>query len=229
MAGVRTNFRMPDVFSIGIGGGSLVDADGLTVGPGSVGYELGSRALVFGGDTLTATDIAVAAGLADVGDRNAVAHLDRSLVSTALERISRRVADAVEQMRTTSDPLPVVAVGGGSVLLERELPGLGTVIRPERFDVANAIGAAIAQVSGEVDRVEAVRDGHRHVLADDARQEAIDRAVAAGARPESVQIVEFDEVPIPYLPGNATRIRVKAVGDVALHSGLVSTGPEGSR
>ncbi len=122
-----------------------------------------------------------------------------------------------------------MAVGGGSVLLERELPGLGTVIRPERFDVANAIGAAIAQVSGEVDRVEAVRDGHRQVFADDARQEAIDRAVAAGARPESVQIVEFDEVPIPYLPGNATRIRVKAVGDLALHSGLVSTGQEGSR
>ena len=229
VAGVRTNFRMPDVFSIGIGGGSVVDADGLTVGPESVGYELGLRALVFGGDTLTATDIAVAAGLVDVGDRSAVAHLDRGLVSTALDRISRRVADAVEQMRTTSDPLPVVAVGGGSVLLERELPGLGTVIRPERFDVANAIGAAIAQVSGEVDRVEAVRDGHRQVFADDARQEAIDRAVAAGARPESVQIVEFDEVPIPYLPGNATRIRVKAVGDLALHSGLVSTGQEGSR
>jgi N-methylhydantoinase A/oxoprolinase/acetone carboxylase beta subunit len=167
--------------------------------------------------------------LADVGDRSAVAHLDRGLVSTALDRISRRVADAVEQMRTTSDPLPVVAVGGGSVLLEHELPGLGTVIRPERFDVANAIGAAIAQVSGEVDRVEAVRDGRRQILADDARQEAIDRAVAAGARPESVQIVEFDEVPIPYLPGNATRIRVKAVGDLALHSGLVSTGQEGSR
>ncbi|XGU18919.1 hydantoinase/oxoprolinase family protein [Rhodococcus sp. 3Y1] len=103
---------MPDVFSIGIGGGSVVDADGLTVGPESVGYELGSRALVFGGDTLTATDIAVAAGLVDVGDRSAVAHLDRGLVSTALDRISRRVADAVEQMRTTSDPLPVVAVGG---------------------------------------------------------------------------------------------------------------------
>lgn len=103
------------------------------------------------------------------------------------------------------------------------------MIRPERFDVANAIGAAIAQVSGEVDRVEAVRDGRRQILADDARQEAIDRAVAAGARPESVQIVEFDEVPIPYLPGNATRIRVKAVGDLALHSALVSTGQEGSR
>ena len=34
IGGVRTNFRMPDVLSLGIGGGSLVRADGEpTVGP----------------------------------------------------------------------------------------------------------------------------------------------------------------------------------------------------
>jgi hypothetical protein len=31
-----------------------------------------------------------------------------------------------------------------------------------------------------------------------------------------VQIVEVEEVPLTYLPGNATRIRVKAVGDLDL-------------
>ena len=40
IGGVRTNFRMPDVLSLGIGGGSLVDVDGAEVGPQSVGYEL---------------------------------------------------------------------------------------------------------------------------------------------------------------------------------------------
>src|SRR5437867_4478598 len=46
---VRTNFRMPDVFSFGLGGGSLVRSNGaLQVGPESVGYELTSKALVFG-------------------------------------------------------------------------------------------------------------------------------------------------------------------------------------
>ena len=37
-------------------------SNGTEVGPQSVGYELTSRALVFGGDVLTATDLAVAAG-----------------------------------------------------------------------------------------------------------------------------------------------------------------------
>jgi N-methylhydantoinase A/oxoprolinase/acetone carboxylase beta subunit len=119
-------------------------------------------------------------------------------------------------MRTSSEPLPVVAVGGGSILLPDELAGLGQVRRPENFAVANAIGAAIAQVGGEVDRVYAIEPGRRDAVVDEARQEAVDRAVAAGAEPHSVSVVDFDEVPIPYLPGNATRIRCKAVGDLRM-------------
>lgn len=214
VAGIRTNFRMPDVLSIGIGGGSLVRGD--VVGPESVGYQLTSKALVFGGDTLTATDIAVAAGRAEIGDPSLVAHLDKDMVRAALERIAADNADAVERMRTSAEPLPVVAVGGGSVLLPDELGDAGAVHRPENYAVANAIGAAIAQIGGEVDRVYAIEPGRRDSVVDEAKQEAVDRAVAAGASPSTVDIVDFDEVPIPYLPGNATRIRVKAVGDLQI-------------
>lgn len=217
VAGIRTNFRMPDVLSIGIGGGSLVtDAGSVTVGPRSVGYRLTQEALVFGGRTLTATDVAVAAGRADIGDRSAVAGLDPRLVKEALERVAADVADVVDRMRTSSEPLPIVAVGGGSILLPDELPGAGAIHRPANFAVANAIGAAIAQVGGEVDRVYAIEPGRRDAVVADARQEAVDRAIAAGADPTAVRIVDFDEVPIPYLPGNATRIRCKAVGDLRL-------------
>ncbi|GAA4851484.1 hydantoinase/oxoprolinase family protein [Saccharopolyspora rosea] len=217
VAGIRTNFRMPDVLSIGIGGGSRVRRDGeVTVGPDSVGYQLTSEALVFGGDALTATDIAVAAGRAEIGDPELVRHLDGDLVRAALDRIAADAADAVERMRTSAEPLPVVAVGGGSVLLPDEMGDAGEVRRPEHYAVANAIGAAIAQIGGEVDRVYAVEPGRRGAVVDEAKQEAVDRAVAAGATPSTVDIVDFDEVPIPYLPGNATRIRVKAVGDLQL-------------
>src|SRR5699024_4841023 len=39
VGGVRTNFRMPDILSIGLGGGTIVHVDGdeVTVGPDSVG------------------------------------------------------------------------------------------------------------------------------------------------------------------------------------------------
>jgi N-methylhydantoinase A/oxoprolinase/acetone carboxylase beta subunit len=224
IGGVRSNFRMPDVLSAGIGGGSLVRAGPeISVGPDSVGYELASRALVFGGDTLTATDLAVAAGLAGVGDARLAGHLDPRLVSDGLGVIAAAVAGVVDRMRTSPEPLPVVAVGGGSILIPDKLPGLGEVNRPAHYAVANAIGAAIAQAGGEVDRIFALgaaagAAGRDEVLAA-ARDEATGKAVAAGARPGSVRIVEVDEVPLAYLPGNAVRVRVKAVGDLQLPAG----------
>jgi N-methylhydantoinase A/oxoprolinase/acetone carboxylase beta subunit len=214
VAGVRTNFRMPDVLSIGIGGGSIVDVETAEVGPESVGYRLTTEALVFGGSTLTATDIAVAAGRADVGDASKVAHLDPEFVNRVLNRIAERVSEAVDRMRTSPEPIPVVTVGGGSILLADELPIFGAVHRPENYAVANAIGASIAQVGGEIDKVYAIEPGRREQAIAEVRTEAIDKAIAAGAIPQSVSIIDFDEVPIPYLPGNATRIRVKAVGDL---------------
>lgn len=214
IAGIRTNFRMPDVLSIGIGGGSIVNEETAEVGPESVGYRLTSEALVFGGSTLTATDIAVAAGRADIGDASRVAHLDPAFVQRVLDRISDRISEAIDRMRTSPEPIPVVGVGGGSILLPDELPLFGRVERPENYAVANAIGASIAQVGGEIDKVYAVAPGKRDETIAEVRAEAVEKAVAAGARPASVSIVDFDEVPIPYLPGNATRIRVKAVGDL---------------
>ena len=160
VGGVRTNFRMPDVLAIGLGGGSLVRGDDpVTIGPASVGFELTEKALVFGGRTLTATDIAVAAGLADIGDRKAVAGLDGAAVGRALDRIHVMVEDAIDRMKTSAEPVPAILVGGGSILIERELAGVSTLSIPEHSAVANAIGAAIAQVGGEVDRVLLLRAG----------------------------------------------------------------------
>ena len=211
IGGVRTNFRMPDVLSIGIGGGSHVD--GAEVGPQSVGYELTSRALVFGGDVLTATDLAVAAGLADIGDPARVAGID---AEQALARIEERLAETVDRMKTSADPIPVVVVGGGSILLRETLPGASELVKPPHFAVANAIGAAIAQVGGEVDKVVALEGTTRAAAIDEAKAEAVDKAVAAGADREGVRVVDVEDVPIAYLAGDATRIRVKAVGDLDL-------------
>ncbi|GAB3212934.1 hydantoinase/oxoprolinase family protein [Marinactinospora endophytica] len=220
IGGVRTNFRMPDVVAIGIGGGSLVHTGNgpLRVGPGSVGHRLTSEARVFGGGTLTATDLAVAAGIARIGDPALVADLDPALVRDGLEHIARRIAETADTMRTSAEPLPMVLVGGGSVLVPGALPGFETVLRPEHASVANAIGAAIAQVGGEVDRIYSLGGRDRGAVLDEARQEAAQRAVVAGARPASVRVVEVDEVPIAYLPGDSVRVRVKAVGDLELNT-----------
>jgi N-methylhydantoinase A/oxoprolinase/acetone carboxylase beta subunit len=217
IGGVRTNFRMPDVFSFGLGGGSLVRDNGeLTIGPDSVGYELTERALVFGGDELTTTDIAVAARLAEIGDPDRVASLDGGLVEGAVQLIEASIAESVDRMKTSAGDIPVVVVGGGSILLGERLAGASEVVKPEHFAVANAIGAAIAQIGGEVDRVFSLESMPREEALQQAKDEATEKAVAAGASAGTVHIVDVEEVPLAYLPSNATRIHVKAVGELEL-------------
>lgn len=216
IGGVRTNFRMPDVFSFGLGGGSLVKSDPLQIGPQSVGFRITQEALVFGGNTLTTTDIAVAAGVADIGDASRVAHLDKALVRAAMDRIQEMSEAAVDRMKTSAEPVPVIVVGGGSVLIAKPLAGASEMVKPNHFEAANAVGAAIAQISGEVDRVYSLAGMSRDAALDDAKSEASQKAVEAGADPGTVQIVDVEDVPLAYLPGNATRIRVKAVGDLTL-------------
>jgi len=214
IGGVRTNFRMPDTLSIGLGGGSIVKEDPIKVGPQSVGYELLSKAKVFGGDTLTATDICVAAGHVDIGDASKVSDLDPALVSGVEDEIEEMINVAVDRMKTSAAEVPVIVVGGGSILIQRPVVGASEVMKPENFAVANAIGAAIAQIGGETDRIFSLAEMSRDEALDQAKQEAIDKAVAAGAQADTVEIVEVEEVPLAYLPGNATRIAVKAVGNL---------------
>src|SRR5262249_28370780 len=194
--------------SLGLGGGSSARGDGPAPGPDSVGYELPSRALVFGGQTLTASDLAVAAGRASFGNPMAVAGLDRSLVERGLATAERMIAETVDRMKAGPEPIPVVVVGGGSILLGDQLAGTSRLVRPEHFAVANAIGAAIAQVGGEVERVFSLDQLTRAAALDQAKGEAIEKAVAAGATPASVRIVDVEDVPLPYLPGNAARLEV---------------------
>jgi hypothetical protein len=108
-------------------------------------------------------------------------------------------------------------VGGGSILVDDELAGASRIVRPKHFEVANAVGAAIAQVSGELDQIEPLADGRERIL-ERARKAAIGRAVANGALLESVRIVEIEDAPVPYMEDRMLRVRVKAVGDLAAAS-----------
>ncbi len=215
VAGVRTNFRTPDMVSVALGGGTVVGDDPWTFGPDSVGYRLTEAAVVFGGETLTATDIAVARGRARIGDWRLLAGTNRQVVDRGIAEIDARAESAVDRVKISQGDVPVVLVGGGNVLLGDSLPGASKVLRPENAGVANAIGAAIAQVGGQVERVYALDTGSREDAIADCTAAAVEQAVTAGADPESVEVVEIEEVPLTYVPSNATRVRVKAVGDIA--------------
>jgi N-methylhydantoinase A/oxoprolinase/acetone carboxylase beta subunit len=216
IGGVRTNFRMPDVYSFGLGGGSIVTPAPLRIGPESVGYALSRDSLAFGGTLLTASDIGIAAGLASFGEPQRLSHLDRTLVQRGLDEISRMVYEGIDRMKLSAAPVPLVAVGGGSFLVPEHLPGVSHVIRAPHYQVANAVGAAIAQISGEVDQTFTLATVTRDTALAQAKALALERTCAAGAHPDTVQIVDIEEIPLTYLPSNALRIRVKAVGELAL-------------
>jgi len=217
VGGVRTNFRTPDLLSIALGGGTrIVAGDTLRIGPESVGYRLTEEARIFGGEVLTLSDVAVAAGRTQIGDPARVADIDRTLVETLMRRVRALLEDAIDRVKTSSAPMPIVLVGGGSVVIPSDLAGASEIYRPTNYDVANAIGAAIAQCSGEIERVFALEDMTRAEAMALAQQLARDEAVKAGADAQTVEIIDIQEVPLAYLPGSATRIRVRAAGDLAL-------------
>src|SRR5689334_1988507 len=218
IGGIRTNFRMPDLVTIALGGGTVVTQDpgGVRLGPRSVGYRLTQQSLVFGGTMPTLTDSAVAAGRADLGDAGPTRRY-RRMLADALAHADVMLAEAIDRMKTSKEDRALVAVGGGSILVPDHIPGISEVIRPEHFDTANAVGAAIASVSGQVDRIFHVGEAGRRAALDEAREEARERAIAAGADPGTVQIVEQEEIPLAYLTSPSLRIRAKAVGTLGGH------------
>ena len=171
IGGVRTNFRMPDVLSIGLGGGSIVRQrpDGtVTVGPDSVGYE------------------------------------------AALDAIRTLVEDAIDAMKVSSGDSDVILVGGGSIVLPEDLAGAAQVVKPDHFGCANAI----SKVSGTFEKLMNYDELPRDQALAQAKAEAVELAVAAGAVRDTVEIIEAEDVPLAYYPGNTNRVKIKAAGDL---------------
>src|SRR5262249_62131242 len=104
----------------------------------------------------------------------------------------------IDRVKTSREDRALVAVGGGSILVPDRIPGISEVIRPEHFDTANAVGAAIASVSGQVDRIFHVGEAGRRAILDEAREEARERAVAAGGAPGTVPGRALGASTLPY-------------------------------
>ena len=87
-------------------------------------------------------------------------------------------------MKTSAEPIPVVVVGGGSILLGDSLPGASELVKPralrgrERDRRSDRAGRRRGRQG-----LRARADDQRDAALDEAKAEAIDKAVAAGASP----------------------------------------------
>ncbi|EXJ65644.1 uncharacterized protein A1O5_11171 [Cladophialophora psammophila CBS 110553] len=224
VGGVRTNFALPAVESVGLGGGSIVrtSGDNLTVGPDSVALELPQKARLFGGDVLTATDIVAASELHSPSGDNPLEGLGNpaqlrdvapQIVTRAKKEMRRIVEELVDRTKVQKGDVDVLIVGGGAILIDTDEPlsGVRAVRKVKGGEVANAVGAAISRVSGIVDTV--VDTAHQTLKAaqEMVSRLAVDAAVSNGARRETVEIAEVTILPIQYVDAKA-RILVRAVG-----------------
>src|SRR4030095_15293314 len=97
--------------------------------------------------------VGIAAGLLAIGDRGKVTRLDEATCRRVLDRVRTMVEESVDRMETGAGHVVLLAVGGGAFMIPDRLEGVSRVVRVANGDCANAVGAAIAQVSGEVDQV----------------------------------------------------------------------------
>lgn len=214
IGGVRTNFRMPDLLTLGVGGGTVVHgnpAGAPRIGPDSVGYRLTEAAKVYGGAVPTLTDAAHALGYVGFG-RGHDSGYDTAAAREVLQATWRMLQDGLDRMRTSAEDLPLIAVGGASFLVPDAFTGVDTVLRPRHSEVANAIGAAMAEASGEVDRIFPLEGRAREEILGRAKEMARANGIRAGADPAQLRVVDVEELPLAYLPASAIRVRVKVAG-----------------
>ncbi len=228
---VTCNFSAPLTRSCALGGGSkiLVDANNeIKVGPESVGYQLNKEAIIFGGKTLTVTDIAVAKGRLKLGNPAFLKTINPLIIDKADEFIHAKLIEMVDLIlpfAKSSHPLPLILVGGGAYLFDQQLllkflaGKIARIIVPEHAGNANALGAAIAKISACYSGVFQYSDTSdcagisREKAIEIAKQQAVKAALAKGADPHTVKLQEIEEMPINYLPGNQTRLRIKVIGE----------------
>ncbi|RLV84351.1 Hydantoin utilization protein A [Meyerozyma sp. JA9] len=221
VGGVRVNFSMPQVESIGLGGGSIVrESKGeITVGPDSVGADIKQRALVFGGDTVTSTDVTVAIteekSVFDLGDKSEVQNLFSDSYKTKFQQaVKTKLERVIDTIRTSPEPLPVLLVGGGSFISPTTLDGASSVHRPPYYQVANAIGAALGKLSASLQKIEVLDSiADKDAVIEKMKKEVTADIVAKGAVEDSIDIVELSYDPVPYVDRTYT-FEIKVVGDI---------------
>lgn len=225
IGGVKTNIRAPDLTSVALGGGTVIKsgADGFTeLGPESVGYDLQRLARAYGGPMTTVHDVAVKMGrlAADldifdtphVRNRERVEDIDDAVAEAAWQAIEARLERTIDEMKTDPDPVPAVVVGGGATVVPESYAGTSKTNHPEHFEVAGAVGATLAEVAAYAENVVDLEVQDRQDGINETVRQATDNAVRNGAVRETVEVIDIEEIPFTYMPGEREKIRVHVKG-----------------
>lgn len=223
IGGVRMNFSMPHVESIGLGGGSKVriDGDDVTIGPDSVGSDIKTESLVFGGNVPTATDLTLAINydssdsVYEIGEKSKVKDQFSEAQKTQFQIVLKeKLERVIDRMKISPEPLPVLLVGGGAFIAPLELKGASRVILPGYAGVANAIGAALGKLSVVVEKIEIINSNdEKDKVLETLKKEAYEEIAKKGALESTIEIIDIVHDPVPYVD-RVYSFYIKVVADV---------------
>ena len=123
-SGIRTNFRMADVLSIPLGGGTMINNFAPFVSELSVGNEITSKSLSFGGSVPTVTDVYASESKINFSIPNNRINIDKNIISNAKQEIKEKISVAIDRMKTSSNTINTVIVGGGAFVMPGDIKGI---------------------------------------------------------------------------------------------------------
>ncbi len=198
VGGITLNFPTPDVLSLALGGGSIIEGE--TIGPKSCAKDLLSNSLSFGGTFLTLTDIALALKQVSIEQAKSI-QLDPIYCQKMMRTCFNKIEQLIHRINGSDQCLPVVLVGGGASLIPRHLLSAQYII-PEHANVANAYGAALGETSACIDTIVCL--DHREKVLEELKCQ-----VLAKCGPGS-SLVDVQIIPYHYMPGNKARVVMMA-------------------
>jgi N-methylhydantoinase A/oxoprolinase/acetone carboxylase beta subunit/DUF917 family protein len=201
--------------SIALGGGSVIhfdDGGEVQVSEQSVGHALEREAFFAGGSTFTVTDLAIAQGrltleqvdMPAFHERLEQANISQQQLLKADELVHQKVASAIDSILIDSQALPILLVGGGAPLIDSDflreqlMMDYLDISLPEKAEVANAVGASAGKVM-TLHTVECLDSDDS--AKESARKAAMEKAIAQGAKPESIVCVSEYAREISYCEG----------------------------
>jgi N-methylhydantoinase A/oxoprolinase/acetone carboxylase beta subunit len=211
IGGVELHFAMPDVLSLALGGGSIINDS--QIGPESVARRLKEQAQCFGGKKLTLTDVGVFLDILDIpGASKSSISLTTSAAKHHLATIGQKLVSSLRIAMGKHRNLPIVVVGGAAAMVRAALTDTefgSLVMIPEHSGVANAYGASLAEVSATITVVLPLGSGREELL-DKIKAKTCEEAILKGAALTRIANVEI--IPYAYSKDGLAKVSVTALG-----------------
>ena len=124
-------------------------------------------------------------------------------------QVKEKIKELILKIRGEYKDTPIVFVGGGSALLppcffqeEHKIPSF--------FNVANAYGAALAEISGTIDTIVSLQN--RKETLDELCEKAKQKAIDQGANETTLRLVDQQIIPYSYVPNQMARVIIRFSG-----------------